>query len=73
MTWRSCANNPPEEGKLVLVKWNPPYLAWRDPPHIIVKASWNWDSQKQKRRWVDIDGCPLPSWIFGQDQVDGAI
>jgi hypothetical protein len=59
MTWRSCADDPPDQGKWVLVRYSILYHG-RLHPYSYKEACWNWNSYKQQREWVDADGFLLP-------------
>ena len=60
MTWRSCADDPPDQGKWVLVRNSILYPA-RLYPYSYKAASWYWSSYTKQREWVDAEGNYLPT------------
>ena len=55
MTWRSCADDPPERNKEVLVRYDVTHHARDVRSYAYVCAYWIWNGLKKRAEWEDVN------------------
>lgn len=55
MTWRSCADDPPERNKEVLVRYDVTHPARDVQSYAYACAYWFWNGLKKRAEWEDVN------------------
>jgi hypothetical protein len=57
--WRSCADDPPDQHKEVLVRYDITHHSRDVRSHKHVAARWEWNGYTKNPDWITIDGLKL--------------